>query len=612
MKSRTRTPGGGRRPRRRGSRAGSRPRRRARPARPRRCPSTSGSNLVPARDVVVGAGADDPERDAPDRDAQDEVPVAAAPHPAHARSARSHAAIASSSISPYMWTVSGPRSSVPVCGEGIEARSHGATFCPRGATPARWAPDQDVDRRVGGQPCSTSSTAKCRSMSCRPASATASPGVKPARIELLGAPAARRARSRSPRQHELPQQSSLLGIRAQGAQRISPGRGISVESARELERLRLGQLALEAQGEPAVHQRRTLPADQDRLARGSRARRSKYGSTCAGALDPESRLRRRPGRRSTVVRPATSFFMTPRPRARGTPRAAPGRPSARSDDRLRRVADHEQVHAAGAAGPAARAGSRRAARGLGAWQRVAEPACLRALGRRRERVDALDGRAAEVEEAQDRAARRRDGEARSRARRRGRPARPRAAATGTAGAARAARRTRGARSGVAGHVELPAELEQPQLERSRLAPALPQPLERAREPRLHRPEANAEHRRRLLLGELEEVAARDRVAVLVRQTLDRVEQPRAALAREQQPPRGTGPRPPGGPRRRAQAERGSRRPAERRRFRASLATIRSSHGLSGAPRRKRPSARYALTKPSCAASSASAAFPPSR
>src|SRR5262245_65853827 len=32
-----------------------------------------------------------------------------------------HAAIASRSISPYMWSTSGPRSIVPECGEGIEA-----------------------------------------------------------------------------------------------------------------------------------------------------------------------------------------------------------------------------------------------------------------------------------------------------------------------------------------------------------------------------------------------------------------------------------------------------------------------------------------------------------
>ena len=62
----------------------------------------------------------------------------------------------------------------------------------------------------------------------------------------------------------------------------------------------------------------------------------------------------------------------------------------------------------------------------------------------------------------------------------------------------------------------------------------------------------------------------------------------------------------------ARRARPARRPAERRRFRASLATIWSSHGRNGEPRRKRPSARWALTKPSCAASSASAALPATR
>src|SRR5436853_6306771 len=46
------------------------------------------------------------------------------------------AAIASSSIRPYMWIVSGPRSSVPLCGEGIEARFTRAPFCPGVRTPA--------------------------------------------------------------------------------------------------------------------------------------------------------------------------------------------------------------------------------------------------------------------------------------------------------------------------------------------------------------------------------------------------------------------------------------------------------------------------------------------
>ena len=44
-------------------------------------------------------------------------------------------------------------------------------------------------------------------------------------------------------------------------------------------------------------------------------------------------------------------------------------------------------------------------------------------------------------------------------------------------------------------------------------------------------------------------------------------------------------------------------------MRASFATIVSSHGRSGAPSRNRPSARYAFTKASWAASSASAADP---
>ena len=59
----------------------------------------------------------------------------------------------------------------------------------------------------------------------------------------------------------------------------------------------------------------------------------------------------------------------------------------------------------------------------------------------------------------------------------------------------------------------------------------------------------------------------------------------------------------------ARSARPARRPAERRRLRASLATMRKSQGRKGAPSRKRPSARHALTKPSCAASSASARVP---
>jgi hypothetical protein len=35
-----------------------------------------------------------------------------------------------------MWIVSGPRSIVPVCGEGMKAMLTRATFCPGGSTPA--------------------------------------------------------------------------------------------------------------------------------------------------------------------------------------------------------------------------------------------------------------------------------------------------------------------------------------------------------------------------------------------------------------------------------------------------------------------------------------------
>ena len=68
---------------------------------------------------MVGACADDPERDAPDRDADDEIGVAAGRAPADASSARRTARIATSSVSPYRWIVSGPRWTTPLDGEGM-------------------------------------------------------------------------------------------------------------------------------------------------------------------------------------------------------------------------------------------------------------------------------------------------------------------------------------------------------------------------------------------------------------------------------------------------------------------------------------------------------------
>src|ERR687884_152521 len=47
-------------------------------------PPPRAGHLVPAREVVVRARADDAERDAPDGDAEDEVPVAPQPPPANA------------------------------------------------------------------------------------------------------------------------------------------------------------------------------------------------------------------------------------------------------------------------------------------------------------------------------------------------------------------------------------------------------------------------------------------------------------------------------------------------------------------------------------------------
>ena len=43
-----------------------------------------------------------------------------------------HAAIASSSISPYMWIVQRPEVDVPLCGEGMKARITGGHILPGG------------------------------------------------------------------------------------------------------------------------------------------------------------------------------------------------------------------------------------------------------------------------------------------------------------------------------------------------------------------------------------------------------------------------------------------------------------------------------------------------
>ena len=214
----------------------------------------------------------------------------------------------------------------------------------------------------------------------------------------------------------------------------------------------------------------------------------------------------------------------------------------------------------------------------------------------------------EVEEAQDRRARLRHGERRRPARRL--PPRARAHRHGN-GLPAARARPRRARA--------PAGTPAPGRAAAGAAPAssrlglqaLAQAREGAREARLDRPAAERRARprsppRRARAGSGRRSRRGGRPGAVRRQRAAALG-PRARGA----PPRGTGPRPPGGSRRPPAATSRSRRPAERRRLRASLATIRSSHGLSAAPRRKRPSARWALTNPSCAASSASAALPAS-
>ena len=125
-------------------------------------------------------------------------------------------------------------------------------------------------------------------------------------------------------------------------------------------------------------------------------------------------------------------------------------------------------------------------------------------------------------------------------------------------------------------------------------------------PGLDRAAAEREHARRLVLAELEQIAAREDEPVLLAQPLERREQLGALLRGEYPPLRGRS-RAPRKLVRRAKGE-PSRRPSARRRLRASLATMARSQGRTGAPRRKRSGARHALTSPVWAASSASAAF----
>ena len=132
-------------------------------------------------------------------------------------------------------------------------------------------------------------------------------------------------------------------------------------------------------------------------------------------------------------------------------------------------------------------------------------------------------------------------------------------------------------------VDVGGERAELALGHARPPPARPAALERPGEPRLDRPGADAERSRGLGLGEVEEVAAGDRLTVVLRQPVERGDELLAPLGAEQGRLRGGG-RLPGAngwpcAARSASAAGAGRR--ERRRLRASFATIRSSHGLNG-------------------------------
>ena len=169
--------------------------------------------------------------------------------------------------------------------------------------------------------------------------------------------------------------------------------------------------------------------------------------------------------------------------------------------------------------------------------------------------------------------------------------------------------TADARSGVAGHSSDECAQLLLQVHGCTSPSSGAQPLERAGGPRLHRAAPQAERgaqspppRARAGTGSRAPRGPR-RAAARARRAGSRAARPRAPS------PSGDGAAPPeGASAAAARSASPSRRPAERRRLRASLATICSTQGRNGAPRRKRPRARCALTKPSWAASSASAAL----
>src|SRR6478752_7318204 len=115
-----------------------------------------------------------------------------------------------------------------------------------------------------GQPCSISSTAKCRSMSCLAASATASPGSKPARISS----SARQCSTRSTSVSETTCTSAAVMYLVFGAKRLAdlPLRGdLSADLTGDAQRLGLGDPALEPHGEGPARPEQDVAVDLHRF-----------------------------------------------------------------------------------------------------------------------------------------------------------------------------------------------------------------------------------------------------------------------------------------------------------------------------------------------------------
>ena len=116
-----------------------------------------------------------------------------------------------------------------------------------------------------------------------------------------------------------------------------------------------------------------------------------------------------------------------------------------------------------------------------------------------------------------------------------------------------------------------------------------QPPERPRGPRLHGAPGEAERLGRLGLGEVKEEPRAEDLAVVIAQRLTaRRAAPGATPRPSPRPPdRGRARRPDVDSTSATRSASPARRPLDRRRLRASLATIRSSHGRNGAPSRNR-------------------------